>query len=228
MSFDQQQPSSQPGTPGSPPDARWEAPAPTPQSAPAPQPGVTVPVAPVVRPRRSSSRLLDAALLLAGLLAVGGVAFGVGRATAPVAAAANGTGTFRNGGGTGFRPNGSFDPNAAPGRGGAFALGGGLSIDGTVKSVTADSLTLTLANGQDVTFSLDSSTTYHQATTGSASDVAVGNAVSVKVKGNGRFFGQGGGQGGNGGQASPAPSASGAPGSSGSTQLQASDITVTH
>jgi hypothetical protein len=225
MTFDQQ------------PKPADPAPQMSPAAPPATQPGMTVPVAPVAplapaapaaRPKSRSSRLLDVALALAALVAVGGVAFGVGRATAPVAAAANGgLGTFRNGGGAGFRPDGSFDPNA-PGRGGAFALGGGLSIDGTVTSVSADALTLKLANGQNVTFSLDSSTSYHQATAGSASDVAVGDSVSVKVKGGGgRVFNQGG-QGGNGGNApgaSPAPGASGGPGGGG---LQASDITVTH
>jgi hypothetical protein len=213
MTFDQQQS----------PAPQSQQPAQQQQPVQAPQPGVTVPVAPVVRPRRSSSRLLDVALLVAGLLAVGGVAFGVGRATAPVAAA-NGAGTFRNGGGTGFRAGGSFDPNAAPGRGG-FGLGGGLSIDGSVTAVSADSITLKLANGQEVTFSLDSSTTYHQATAGTASDVAVGDTVSVKATGGGRVFGQGG----NGGAAaSPAPDASGAPSTNGTPRLQASDVTVTH
>src|SRR5437867_829753 len=99
-----------------------------PGTAPTPttEPGVTVRVAPVVRARKRSSRILDIALLGAALLAIGAVAFGFGRATAPAVAAANGTGTFS--GANGFRPSGSFDPNAAPGRGGAFALGGGLSI----------------------------------------------------------------------------------------------------
>lgn len=191
------------------------------------QPGMTVPVAPVLpaapsaRPKARSSRLLDAALVVAAVLAVGGVAFGVGRATAPVAAAANGPGTFRSGNfGNGAFPRGSFDPNGAPGRGGPFALGGGLSIDGTVTAVTADSLTLKLANGTEVTFKLDSSTAYHQSTAGSSSDVAVGDAVAVRVSGNGRFFGGGDG----GAQASPAPGPSGAPGVGGN--LQATDVTV--
>ena len=217
MTMDQQP------NPSGPRPPEWTAP-------PAPQPGMTVPVAPVapvaptVKRKTRSSRVLDAALVLAGVLAIGGVAFGVGRATAPVAAA-NGFGTFRNGGGNGF-PQGSFDPNAAPGRGGAFGLGGGLSIDGTVTAVTADSLTMKLASGQEVTFRLDSSTSYHQSTAATSSAVAVGDAVSVKVKGNGRFFG---GQGGDGGAAaSPAPGASGAPGTAGNGQLQASDITVAH
>ena len=181
-------------------------------------PGMTVPVAPVVRPQKRSSRMLDIALLGAALLAIGGVAFGVGRATAPAVAAANGTGTFRSA--NGFGPNGSFDPNAAPGRGGAFALGGGLSIDGTVTAISADSLTLKLASGQEVTFALDSSTAYHQATTASASDVSVGANVSVKVQDGGRGFG--------GPAASQAPGASPAPAASGAPRFQASDITVTH
>jgi hypothetical protein len=186
-------------------------------------PAAAMPVAPVVRPRRSSSRLLDIALVLAAALAIGGVAFGVGRATAPVATAADGPGFIRDGGGR--FPGGSFDPNNAPGRGGVFGLGGGLSIDGTVTAVTADSLTLKLANGQEVTFNLDSSTTYHQSTAVSSSDVAVGNDVSVKLSANGRVFG--GGQGGNGGAgASAAPGPSGAPGLANGV-LQASDITVT-
>ena len=185
---------------------------------PTTQPGVTVAVAPVVRTHKRSSRILDFALLGAALLAVGGVAFGVGRSTAPTVAAANGAGTFR--GANGFRPDGSFDPNAAPGRGGAFALGGGLSIDGTVTAVSADSMTIKLASGQEVTFALDSSTAYHQATAASASDVTVGADVSVKVKGGGRTFGGPG--------ASQDPNASPAPGASGAPRFEASDVTVTH
>lgn len=186
--------------------------------SPTTQPGVTVPVAPVVRVQKRSSRILDIALLGAALLAIGGVAFGVGRATAPAVAAANGTSPFR--GANGLRPNGSFDPNA-PGRGGVFALGGGLSIDGTVTAISADTLTLKLASGQEVTFALDNSTAYHEATTASASDVAVGANVSVKVKdGGGRAFG--------GPPENQAPGASPAPAASGAPRPSASDVTVTH
>jgi hypothetical protein len=185
--------------------------APTPPAAaptppmPAPTPPSTSPLPPAtVRQRRSSSRILDLALILAAALAIGGVAFGVGRATAPADSAANGPGTFR--GANGFRPDGSFDPNAAPGRGGAFALGGGLSIDGTVTAVSGSAITLKLSDGREVTFTLDASTTYHQSTAASASDVAVGDDVSIKLKG-GRLT--------SGADASAAP------------QLQASDVTVT-
>jgi uncharacterized protein DUF5666 len=50
-----------------------------------------------------------------------------------------------------------------------------------VTSVSADSMTVRTADGQDVTVQLDSSTTYHQASTASSSDVAVGDDVTVRV-----------------------------------------------
>jgi hypothetical protein len=177
--------------------------APTPVSAPTPPPTSPLPPA-TVRPRRSSSRILDLALIVAAAMAIGGVAFGVGRATAPAVSAANGPGTFR--GANGFRPDGSFDPNAAPGRGGAFALGGGVSIDGTVTAVSGSAITVKLSDGREVTFTLDASTAYHQSTAASATDVAVGDDVSVKLKG---------------GRVTSGANSSAAP------QLQASDVTVT-
>lgn len=179
--------------------------APTPPVLSASTPPPTTPLPPAtVRSRRSSSRILDLALILAAALAIGGVAFGVGRATAPAVSAANGAGAFR--GTNGFRPEGSFDPNAAPGRGGAFALGGGVSIDGTVTAVSASAITLKLNDGREVTFTLDASTAYHQSTAASASDVVVGDDVSVKLKG---------------GRVTSGANPSAAP------QLHASDVTVT-
>jgi hypothetical protein len=192
-----------PSTAPAPPASAPMPPAPPPASAPTPTPTSPLPPA-TVRPRRSSSRVLDLALIVAAALAIGGVAFGVGRATAPAVSAANGPGTFR--GANGFRPDGSFDPNAAPGRGGAFALGGGLSIDGTVTAVSASAITVKLSDGREVTFTLDPSTAYHQSTAATASDVAVGDDVSVKLMG---------------GRVTSGANPSAAP------QLQASDVTVT-
>ena len=192
-------PSTAPTTPASAPTPT----APPPVSVPTPPPTSPLPPA-TVRPRRSSSRVLDLALILAAALAIGGVAFGVGRATAPAVSTANGPGTFR--GADGFRPDGSFDPNAAPGRGGAFALGGGLSIDGTVTAISGNAITVKLSDGREVTFTLDASTAYHQSTAASASDVAVGDDVSVKLKG---------------GRVTSGANPSAAP------QLEASDVTVT-
>jgi hypothetical protein len=155
----------------------------------------------VVRPRRSSSRLLDAALVVAAALAIGGVAFGIGRATAP-AAAFTGAGIDFPGGQV-VSPNGSLDPNGGP----RVGLSGGPTIDGTVTAIDGDRLTVKLADGTEMIFTLDSATAYHQATDASASDVTVGDDVSVKVKGGGRVVA--------GADPSAAP------------KLSASDVTVT-
>jgi hypothetical protein len=138
------------------------------------------------------------------VLAIAGVAFAVGRTTAPTTpAAAFERGGFAPGGAI-ARPNGSFDPGAGPNRG--FAFDGGLSIDGTITAIDADSVTLRLEDGQEMTFALDDSTTYHEAIDASASDVAVGDDVSISVdRGNGPVDATGGEQ----------------------PQLSASDVTVT-
>ena len=148
-----------------------------PPADPAPTP--TAPPA-IVKPRRNSNRMLDAALVVAAMLALGGVAFGIGRATAP-AAAFTGGGIDLPGGRV-VSPNGSFDPNAGP----RVGFGGGLTIDGTITAIDGDELTVKLADGTVMIFTLDSATAYHQATDVSASDVTVGDDVSVRVKGGGR------------------------------------------
>lgn len=175
--------------------------------APAAPAAAAAPAAPaaVVRPRRSSNRLLDAALVAAAALAIGGVAFGIGRATAPAAAAGLPDGEVAFPGGRVVGPNGSFDPGAGPRNG--LALGGGLTLDGIVSAVSGDTLTVKLADGQEMTFTLDSATAYHRATAASSSDVAVGDDVSVKVKGGVRV------------PAGADPSAA--------PRLSASDVTVT-
>ena len=176
-------------------------PAPATPAEPLPAPAAVV-------PRRRSSRLIDLALIGAAVLAIGGVAFAVGRATAPVSAATG----FTPGGANIVRPGGSFDPGSGQGPRFAFGGPGGLTIDGTVTAIDADSITITTADGQQQTFDVDSSTAYHQATDAAASDVAVGDEVSVKVTG------RGGGAGSQGA----------APGASGDTfELSASDVTVT-
>ncbi len=170
------------------------------------------PVVPVPR-RKRAGRLLDLALAGAAVLAIAGVAFAVGRTTAPTTAPA----AFQQG--TFVRPNGSFAPGA--GGPGGFALGGRLAVDGTVTAVSADSMTVKTANGQEVTLTLNGSTAYHQATSAAASDVAVGSTVTVRVDGG--FRGNGNGNGGsgnaNGGQ-------SGQDGTGQTPRLTASDVTV--
>lgn len=188
----------------------WSAPVePTPSPTPS-QPSLD-PVRPTVStPRRSSSgRWLNVLLGVAFAVAIGGVAFAVGRGTAPTPAAAGLGQGFRNGGAF---PGGSFDPTAsgAPGGGGngAGLFGaGGLTVEGTVESVTGDTLTITTEAGQTVEVSLGSDTEYHEQTAGSASDVTTGSKVSVQLDLAGRGFGNGN-QGGNGTTTGPTGTAS--------------------
>ena len=177
----------------------------SPAPAPPVTPGTTVPVQPLsVAPRRGAGGLLVNVLLgLALVVAIGGVAFAVGRATAPVAAAT----TARNGfGGQGGNGGTFAGPGAsgAPGRGfggGGFAAGG-ISIQGTVEAMDATSLTIKLASGQTVTLALNGTTTYHKQAPATAADVTTGATVLVQLDGRG-FGGRP--------QPSGAPEASGAP-----------------
>jgi len=146
-------------------------------------PPATVPVAPgptnPTRPARSRNRTGSVALVVAALVAVGGLAFAGGRLTAPASAATPGGGNGFRGGGFPFA---SFGANG-PGGGQVFRGNGALrsvSLHGQVTAVSSDSLTLTLDNGASVTVPLDSQTTYHDASAGSASDVAVGSTVVIE------------------------------------------------
>ncbi len=183
------------------PQPTWTDPA-TPAAPPAPV-APTAPTAPatpiapvVVAPRQGSGRWLNILLGAAAILAIGGVAFAIGRSTAPAAA---GLGTFPGGPNGGIlSPNGSFDPGALPG-GGAGAGGpglfgsGALTIEGTVASIDGDTMTITLESGETMEVTLDDDTTYHAATEASEGDVAVGDDVAVRSSG-GRI-GPGGGDG---------------------------------
>ncbi|MFL5680021.1 MAG: hypothetical protein ACJ77B_05410 [Chloroflexota bacterium] len=187
------------------------------------EPLQTSPATPVVRPRRSGM-LLNALLAVAALVAVGGIAFAVGRTTAPVTAAAGGGGGNFNGG-FGPRASGGFGPrgSGAPGGGfgGGFGGGGGrgFGIRGTVTAVTSTSITIQVAGGQTITLTTDASTTYHQQVAGASSDVATGREVVVQLGGGNGNGGGGNGNGGNGGGQAPGAS----PGTRTGT---ASDITV--
>ena len=147
----------------------------------APQPVVsTGPRPPLVKPK-SSSRALNAVLAIAVFVAIGGIAFAIGRTTAP-AAAAGPAGAFPGGFPNGsFAPDGSFAPNASGGQGGLGGLGGGLTVSGTVQSVTSDTLTIETASGQTVELGLDTDTTYHRQVDGAAADVATGATVEVQL-----------------------------------------------
>jgi hypothetical protein len=151
-----------------------------------------------VQPRSRSSRILNLALAAAVVVAIGGVAFAVGRGTAPASAA-----TDLGAGGPRFG-NGAFpDASGAPNRGGGFGAGGaaGFSIEGTVTAVDADSVMIETAAGQTIELSIDASTEYHQQEAAEASDVTTGSTVIVQTDG---FAGRG-----QGGPGSSAPPSSG-------------------
>ena len=157
---------------------------PTAPVAPAP-----VTVASIPGPARKSSssgRLLNLVLVLAAAVAIGGVAFAIGRGTAAASGTTGTNGTNGNGRvfGGAF-PGGSFVPGAsgAPrfGRGGGF--GGGLTVQGTVESVDGDTLTIKIANGDTIKVTTGSSTTYHTQTDATAADVQAGKTVQVQIDG---------------------------------------------
>lgn len=173
MSFDPNRPPSPESLSPAPPEA---AAFPTQPVVPS-QPTVQVPR------RKSSAAWLNVILALAAVVAIGGIAFAVGRTTAPVASTGRGVGNFGNGN----FPRGSFAPgqSGAPGNGGF--RGGGFNLSGTVQSVTGDTLTITTANGQTVELNLGSGTTYNTKTPATASDIKAGSKVEVQLE-----FGAGG------------------------------------
>ena len=152
----------------------------------------------VAKPARKSGgvSILNVALGVAVLVATAGVAFAVGRSTAPAAAPTQVAGVtpggrfFTNGGpGASLDPNGGFGagPGAnsgnGNGNGGRFGFAGGPTIEGTVDSITADSVTIKTADGNTITIGLDSATTYHQQADATASDVEAGKTVILKLSG---------------------------------------------
>jgi hypothetical protein len=152
-------------------------------------------------------------MVAAAFVALGGVGFAAGRVTAPAAANAGTGGRGGNGGAFAF-PGGSFTPGGNGGNGGLGRFAGGLSLQGTITEVTADHITLKLANGTTVSIPVDSNTAYHRQASATSSDVTTGTQVQVQLSA-GANGGGGGGQ---------QPGASGAPGSR--TVGPASDITI--
>ena len=128
--------------------------------------------------RRPPSRTASIAFALAGAIAFGGIGFAAGRVTAPTPADRG----FRGGngfpgGGVGERQGGGL----GQGGGGVRFGGGGLGIQGTVQSISGDTMTLKTANGSTLTVNLSSSTTYERQVAGQSSDIAQGATVRVGV-----------------------------------------------
>jgi hypothetical protein len=148
---------------------------------------VSTPPPPVIAPVKKGDRTFTILLAVGLLIAVGGVAFAVGRVTAPAQAATT-RGTF--------------------GRGG---FGGGVLVTGTVDSVSGTTMTLKEANGSTVTVNLASTTTYHAQAAATAADVTTGKQVQVEVQIAGGLGGQDVPGASPGAAANPSPPASGAP-----------------
>jgi hypothetical protein len=124
-------------------------------------------------------------LLVAAMVAIGGIGFALGHLTAPGAtAAANPTG--RAGFGRNLpslAPGQTFNTSqfgaGAGGRGGLGGVGGG--VTGTVQSISGSAITIQEANGTSVTIDLSGNTTYHNETSAQAGDVKVGTSVVVQI-----------------------------------------------
>ncbi len=189
---------------------------PQPQTQPGPTSAPTrSPVKPA-KPPAKQDRTTIALLMVAALVAVGGIGFALGHVTAPSAAAANasGRGGFTRGAFPSLAPGQTFNASSFAGRGGLGAGLGAVSggISGTVQAVTPDSITIQESDGTSVTIDTSGATTYHTAAAASASDVTVGTSVTVQIDTSALA------------SESPNPSASGA---LGGRTLTAKDVLVT-
>jgi hypothetical protein len=130
------------------------------------------------RPPRTA-RWVNVALVVAVAVAVAGVAFAIGRATAPSGLA----GTAPGSGQVFVGPGGIGSPGQGN-QGGRFPLigAGGLAIEGTVESIDGDSLTIRTTDGSSITLSLDGETSYHTAADADPSAVTSGSQVVVRVQ----------------------------------------------
>lgn len=157
-------------------------------------------------------------LVIAAMVAVGGIGFALGHITAPSGSAgavpnASGRG-FPGGGGGAFRslaPGESFNPGNFGNGQTRVTLGGG--VTGTVQSVTPTSITVLLSDGQSATVDLNGNTTYHGETSASSSQVQVGTTVTIQIDAA------------TGASSSPNPDASGG---LGGRTLTAKDVLITN
>jgi hypothetical protein len=118
-------------------------------------------------------------------VAIGGVAFAVGRVTAPTATATPAAGGFGGAGRGAANGEGGFG-GFGGGAGGAGGFGGGagrgaagVSISGTVVSIDGSTIQIKLANGTTETLNLSPTVTYRDSTTGTAADVTAGATVQI-------------------------------------------------
>jgi len=188
---------------------------PVPGAQPAVDPAIdppattTSPVRPIPVRR---SRSVPALLSLAAVVAVAGLCFTIGRVSAPSQTTPAGQNGSLNGlpGANASGAPGDFGGGLPGGDRGA-GVGGPASVSGTVVSISASSMTIQLADGQTVQVATGSSTTYHNQTAATSSDVAAGDTVEVQVSG---------------GNDGPNAASSASASASGNTRT-ATDVTVT-
>ena len=125
---------------------------------------------------RKTPRVALISLALAGAIIVGGGGFALGRVTAPGPTFAG----FRggNGGDGGNGGGGNGFPGFGGGAGGGFRGGG---LQGTVQSISGDTMTLKTANGSTITVTLSSTTTYGKQVSAAQGDIATGSTVRIGV-----------------------------------------------
>ena len=124
---------------------------------------------------RKTPRTALIAAALASVLVVGGGGFALGRVTAPSRDFAGFRGANGGNGGNTFPGLGG---GSGGGAGGGFRGGG---LQGTVESISGDSITLKTANGSTITVTLSSSTTYAKQVAGQSSDITPGATVRIGV-----------------------------------------------
>ena len=136
-----------------------------------------------VRKSSSSGRLLNLVLVVAAAVAIGGVAFAIGRGTA--AARRRPAPWQRRVFGNGAFPGGSFVPGAsgAPRFGRRRRVRWRADGPGHRRSVDGDTLTIKTANGDTIKVTTGASTTYHAQTDATAADVQAGKTVQVQIDG---------------------------------------------
>jgi hypothetical protein len=148
-----------------------------------------------------------ALLLVAALVAVGGVGFALGHATASNSSndsAARPSG-FAGRNFASLAPGQTFNPAAL----GAGARTGSAAISGTVQSFDGTTLTILETNGGSVAIDIAGNTTYHGETAATSSQVTTGSSVTVTIA--------------TGSPGTAAPS----PGSSVTRTLTAKDVLIT-
>ena len=166
-----------------------------------------VPSPPAVQKSKGADRSTIALLMVAALIAVGGVGFALGHVTAPTSAAS----VNARPSGLGGRDFASLAPGQTfnPAQFGAGRTAGSASVSGTVTSFDGTTLVIAEANGASVSIDVAGTTTYHTQTSATPSQVVAGASVTVQIA--------------TGASASGAPN----PEASGARTLSAKDVLIT-